>query len=53
LTDALAAWTAKLWLPGKEAGNEAAPVFYVDGHKKPVYSTHLIPRGLSGSAAPA
>ena len=48
LTDALAAWTAKLWLPDTTAPDDPVPAFYVDGHKKPVYSDHLIPRGLIG-----
>lgn len=48
LTDALAAWTARLWLPDKADQDQPVPAFYVDGHKKPVYSDHLIPRGLVG-----
>jgi hypothetical protein len=48
LTDALAAWTAKLWLSGKTDPDHPIPAFYMDGHKKPVYSDHLIPRGLVG-----
>ena len=48
LTDALAAWTAKLWLSGKTDPDQPMPAFYVDGHKKPVYSDNLIPRGLVG-----
>jgi len=48
LTETLARWTASLWekdAPGRE---DLAPVFYVDGHRKPVYADALIPRGLIG-----
>ena len=48
LTEALARWTASLWeleQPGRE---KPVPVFYVDGHRKPVYADALIPRGLIG-----
>jgi hypothetical protein len=30
------------------AERERAPVFYIDGHRKPVYADALIPRGLVG-----
>src|SRR5712692_5990792 len=40
LTDTLGEWTTHLW---KETA-----CFYIDGHRKPVYTTHLIPRGLIG-----
>ena len=49
LTDALAQWTTDLWHP--EAGDDDDPpslTCYVDGHRKPVYSDRLIPRGLIG-----
>jgi hypothetical protein len=47
-TDALARWTTQLWhVPGQEPFNQPAP-FYVDGHRKPVYTRALIPRGLVG-----
>jgi len=47
-TDALARWTAQLWqMPEQEPGSQPAP-FYVDGHRKPVYTGALIPRGLVG-----
>ena len=38
LTDALGQWTAQLWLP--PAAEEAAPLvtYYIDGHRKPVYT---------------
>lgn len=40
LTDALGKWTAHLW--------KETVCFYIDGHRKPVYTAHLIPRGLIG-----
>jgi hypothetical protein len=43
-TDALGKWTAHLW---QDSSQETA-CFYIDGHRKPVYTTHLIPRGLIG-----
>jgi hypothetical protein len=48
LTDALAAWTSKLWPVGPSQPGSPPPAFYVDGHRKPVLSDHLIPRGLIG-----
>lgn len=48
LTDGLAAWTAKLWPSAAPEPGQPPPVFYLDGHKKPVYTDHLIPRGLIG-----
>ncbi len=48
LTDALAAWTSKLWPVGASQPGSPPPAFYVDGHRKPVFSDHLIPRGLIG-----
>jgi hypothetical protein len=48
LTNALAAWTAKLWSLEQPKPGQSAPAFYLDGHKKPVYTDHLIPRGLVG-----
>lgn len=48
LTEALARWTASLWEPGQPGGENPVPVFYVDGHRKPVYADSLIPRGLIG-----
>jgi len=44
LTDALGGWTSQLWHSEGNLGEE----YYVDGHHKPVYSQHLIPRGLIG-----
>ncbi len=49
LTDALAHWTRQLWHPRDEASeSKSALTCYVDGHRKPVYSDMLIPRGLVG-----
>jgi hypothetical protein len=48
LTEALARWTAALWQPKPQGKESPAPVFYVDGHRKPVYADALIPRGLIG-----
>ena len=47
-TDALAAWTSQLWTGQKSEPDCQPPAFYVDGHRKPVYSDHLLPRGLIG-----
>ncbi len=46
LTTALGSWTTHLWEEGLQ--EEAAPCFYIDGHRKPVYADGLIPRGLIG-----
>jgi len=46
VTDALAAWTTAVWQPASSPGDGAPPTFYIDGHRKPVYSDRLIPRGL-------
>ncbi len=49
LTDALADWTTHLWHPPDEAcESKRVLTCYVDGHRKPVYSDTLIPRGLIG-----
>jgi hypothetical protein len=47
LTDALACWTTSLWKTTVPAAERPLTV-YIDGHRKPVYSEHLIPRGLIG-----
>jgi hypothetical protein len=48
LTDALATWTARAWPLEALQSNQLPSAFYLDGHKKPVYTDHLIPRGLVG-----
>jgi hypothetical protein len=48
LTDALAAWTAQLWHPPVQEPLGQSATFYIDGHRKPVYTEALIPRGLVG-----
>jgi len=48
-TDALACWTTHLWhVPGAKTECPQWLTCYVDGHRKPVYSEVLIPRGLIG-----
>jgi len=46
VTDALAAWTTAVWRPASSPSDGVPPTFYIDGHRKPVYSDRLIPRGL-------
>ena len=53
LTDALAAWTAQLWHPPVQEPLDQSLAFYIDGHRKPVYSEVLIPRGLVGRLSTA
>ena len=49
LTIALGSWTTHLWEASSlNTEEEAAPCLYIDGHRKPVYSECLIPRGLIG-----
>jgi hypothetical protein len=48
LTEALALWTASLWESKQQRRDGPVPVFYIDGHRKPVYADSLIPRGLIG-----
>jgi hypothetical protein len=49
LTDALARWTTDLWHPEAEDPDGIRSLAcYVDGHRKPVYSDVLLPRGLIG-----
>ncbi len=52
LTEALARWTTQLWQPDPPAGEAhnrpASAYYYIDGHRKPVYSDGRIPRGLIG-----
>ncbi len=53
-TDALACWATRLWHstgePEETEGSEPPHSLtgYVDGHRKPVYSDLLLPRGLIG-----
>jgi hypothetical protein len=47
-TDALARWTTRLWQPFVPTETDHPAIFYVDGHRKPVYTDALIPRGLVG-----
>jgi hypothetical protein len=50
LTEVMARWTWSLWQPEQpEARQSSTPaVFYVDGHRKAVYSDVLVPRGPVG-----
>jgi hypothetical protein len=48
LTEALARWTAAVWQAGERSREASFSSFYVDGHRKPVYTETLIPRGLIG-----
>lgn len=47
-TDALARWTVQHWPPRARGNFDQPASFYVDGHRKPVYTEMLIPRGLVG-----
>jgi hypothetical protein len=50
-TDALACWATQRWHPTEDTGVAKHPyalTCYVDGHRKPVYTEVLIPRGLIG-----
>jgi hypothetical protein len=46
LTDALARWTAALWLPPPTDCDAPPITVYIDGHRKAVYSDKRLPRGL-------
>ncbi len=49
LTDALAQWTTQLWRsPDAPSVNAPPATFYIDGHRKPVYSDQHIPQGRIG-----
>ncbi len=48
LTGALARWTTHLWQSEVCAAPAKQALFYIDGHRKPVYTDTLIPRGLVG-----
>jgi hypothetical protein len=51
-TSALACWATQLWhpphIPAEEAAQPHALTCSIDGHRKPVYSDALLPRGLIG-----
>jgi hypothetical protein len=50
-TNALACWATQLWHLTENTGEAEQPhtlTCYVDGHRKPVYSEMLLPRGLIG-----
>ncbi len=47
-TTALARWTSTLWRVQARSQEASSPHFYVDGHRKAVYTDTLIPRGLIG-----
>src|SRR5258708_5754550 len=50
LTEVVARWTWSLWQPEHPSADrlDAPAVFYVDGHRKAVYSDVLVPRGPVG-----
>ena len=48
LTETLARWTTSLWHIEDAPLNTSSSHFYLDGHRKPVYTQTLIPRGLIG-----
>ncbi len=48
LTTALASWTKQLWDPTEKVSDPSEAAFYIDSHRKPVYTDTLIPRGLVG-----
>jgi hypothetical protein len=48
-TDALARWTTQVWhAPDEPPEQPRSLTCYSDGHRKPVYTDALIPRGLVG-----
>lgn len=47
-TTALAKWTTCLWQLERSVETNTPALFYIDGHRKPVYTDALIPRGLIG-----
>jgi hypothetical protein len=49
LTNALGKWFAALWQSGAE--QEVACCVYIDGHRKPVYVTKLIPLGQNSGVS--
>jgi hypothetical protein len=49
-TAALARWTSTLWQVKARSQGAPSPHVYVDGHRKPIYTDTLIPRGLIGNS---
>jgi hypothetical protein len=47
---ALAGWTSMLWQVKARSQEASSPHVYVDGHRKPIYTDTLIPRGLIGNS---
>jgi hypothetical protein len=52
LTEVIARWTWSLWQPEQPSPDQPNPpaVFYIDGHRKAVYSDVLVRRRASGQA---
>ena len=50
LTKGVAKWTWKLWQTEQPSSEQPTPpaIFYIDGHRKAVYSDVLVPRGPVG-----
>src|SRR5947208_1145702 len=50
LTKAVAKWTWQMWQTGQPSSEQPPPpaIFYIDGHRKAVYSDVLVPRGPVG-----
>jgi len=50
LTEEVAKWTWELWQPAQPSSDQPTvpAFFYVDGHRKAVYSDVLVPRGPVG-----
>ena len=42
----LPTWTTQLWHPPEQQLLGQSTAYYIDGHRKPVYTKGLIPRGL-------
>lgn len=49
-TDALAGWTTRLWQPFVPKEPDQPALFYVDGHRKPVYSDAASSSGVGRAA---
>ncbi|MGH2509133.1 MAG: hypothetical protein ACRDHZ_17275, partial [Ktedonobacteraceae bacterium] len=50
MTEALACWTVSLWHAEDATRDTSSSHFYLDGHRKAVYTNTLIPRGLIGNS---